>query len=173
MTGRKHGRRIAFTLAEILIVVVVIVIAAMIVIPNIGTAANTQVVSAAAVLQSDLEVARSMALATQIPYSVVFSSDLQSYKIVSNYAATPYASTAAVNHPVNVGQTYEVKLSSLNKMAAVRVTNANFNTRTYVTFDSLGTPSSAGTITLQGGQVTMIVTVQSLTGIVDVSRAAG
>ena len=126
-----------------------------------------------ACLQSDLEVARSLALTTQVPYSLIFSTDLQSYKVVANYAGTAYASTAAVNHPVNVGQTYEVKLSGLNKMSSVSVTNVNFGGHTYVTFDSLGTPASAGTVTLQGGSVTMIVTVQSLTGIVDVTRAAG
>jgi|WetSurMetagenome_2_1015567.scaffolds.fasta_scaffold42897_2 Tfp pilus assembly protein FimT len=182
MANREHTRRGrstprlstgAFTLVEILVVVIVITIAALIVLPNIGSAANTQVVSAAGVLQSDLEVARSMALTTQIPYSIVFSPDLQAYKVVSNYGGGAYASTTAVNHPVNVGQAYQVTLASLNKMSAVRVANVNFNSHTYVTFDSLGTPASAGTVTLQGGSVTMVVTVQSLTGVIDVTRAAG
>ncbi len=173
MKSRQPQSRAAFTLAEILIVCLVIVISALVIVPNIGSASNTQAVSAAAVLHSDLEVTRSLALTTQVPYSLVFSPDLQSYKVIANYTGTLYTSTTAVNHPVNIGQTYEVKLANLNKMSLVTVTNVNFGNLTYVTFDSLGTPSSAGTITLQGGAVTMVVTVQSLTGVVTVARVAG
>jgi prepilin-type N-terminal cleavage/methylation domain-containing protein len=162
-----------FTLTEILIVVLLIAIMAIIVVPNIGTAANTQVVSAACVLQSDLEVARSLALTTQIPYSLVFSPDLRSYKVVANYGGGSYAMTTAVGHPVNMGQKFEVTLSTLNKMSAVTVSNVNFGGLTYVTFQSLGDPVAPGTITLRGGNVVMVVTVESLTGVVSVTRVAG
>ena len=59
-------------MVELLIVIAVLVIAAAIVIPSIGSAADTQAVSAARVLGSDLEVTRSLALTTQQPHSLVF-----------------------------------------------------------------------------------------------------
>jgi type II secretory pathway pseudopilin PulG len=169
----RGSRQVAFTLAEILIVVIIMAIAAAIIIPNIGTAANTQVISAARVLQSDLETARSLALTTQSPYSVVFSPDLQSYKVVVNYSGGPYASTLAVNHPVNIGQRFEVTLPNLNGMSKVSVSNVSFGAGTYVTFQSTGDPTTPGTITLAGGSVRMVITVEGLTGVVTVARTQG
>jgi prepilin-type N-terminal cleavage/methylation domain-containing protein len=173
MTHTFTHKPAAFTLVEILIVVLVIAIGAAIVIPNIGTSANTAVVSAARVVQSDLEVARSLALTTQNPHSVVFSSDLQSYKVVMNYSGGPYASTLAVNHPVNQGQVYQVTLPALNGMSKVQVTNVTFGAGTYVTFQSTGDPVTSGSITLKGGTVQMVITVEGLTGLVTVARTQG
>jgi prepilin-type N-terminal cleavage/methylation domain-containing protein len=166
-------KQTAFTLIEILIVILILAVAALIVVPNIGSAGSTEAVSAARVLQADLDVARSMALTTQVPTSVVFSSDLKSYMVTANYAGGAYTSTVAVNHPVNMGQLFQVTIPSLNGMSGVRVTNVNFGGLTYVTFDSLGAPSSAGTITLQCGTTVMVITIDSLTGVVSVARTAG
>jgi prepilin-type N-terminal cleavage/methylation domain-containing protein len=162
--------RAAYTLVEILIVILVMAIAAAIVIPNIGSANDSQAIAAAAILQSDLEVARSMAMATQAPYSVVFSPDRQSYKVIANYAGTAYASTTAVAHPVNKGKLYEVCLSSLNGMSHVSVTSVVFGGQQYVTFLSLGQPNAGGSVVLTVGRITMTVSVEALTGIVSVTR---
>jgi Tfp pilus assembly protein FimT len=170
--GFRHGPA-AFTLIEIMIIVLVLVIGAMVVIPSIGSAGNTEVVAASRVLQADLEVARSMALTTQTSHSVVFSPDLQSYKVVAGYLGGPYASTLAVSHPVNAGQKYQVTLSAMNGMSAARVTDVNFGGLAYVTFQSLGDPVAAGTVTLAGGAVRIVITVESLTGIITVARTQG
>ena len=162
--------RAAFTLVEILIVVLLLAIAAAIVIPNIGSAAGSQATSAAVVLQADLEVARSMAMTTQQPHSVVFSPDRQSYKVVANYTGVAYASAVAVNHPVQKGKPYEIRLNGLNGAADVSVTSVVFGGQTYVTFQSLGAPVAGGSVVLGAGNCVATVSVEGLTGIVSVTR---
>jgi prepilin-type N-terminal cleavage/methylation domain-containing protein len=174
MKSTSRTTRAAYTLVEIIIVILVMAIAAAIVIPNIGSAANNQALSAAQTLQSDLEVARSMAVTTQQPYSLVFSDDLQSYKVVANYAGGPYLAAAAINHPVNSGQLFQVHLGSLNGMSGVTVANVSFGgTPQYVTFGSLGDPIAPGTVVIQSGATQFTVMVESLTGIITVARTAG
>ncbi|MCX5683378.1 MAG: prepilin-type N-terminal cleavage/methylation domain-containing protein [Planctomycetota bacterium] len=162
--------RAAFTIVEILIVLLVLAIGAAIVIPNIGSANDSQAIAAAAILQSDLEVARSMAMATQAPYSVVFSADRQSYKVVANYAGGAYAATTAIGHPVKKNQLYEVKLSGLNGMTHVTVAAASFGGQPFVTFQSLGQPNAGGSVIMTIRQITMTVSVEAMTGIVSVTR---
>ena len=162
-----------FTLVELLIVIAVLVIAAAIVIPSIGSAADTQAVSAARVLGSDLEVTRSLALTTQQPHSLVFSPDLQSYKVVADYGGQAYATVAAVPHPVTAGRQFDVTLARQNGMSAVRITGVAFGGNTYVTFDSQGEPSSAGVVAVESGRVQMQVSVGALTGAVTIARISG
>jgi len=173
MKTARYPTRAALTLIEILIVVMILAIGAMIVIPSIGSTADAQAVGAARVLQADLEVARSLALTTQQPMSLVFSPDKQSYKVVANYAGGAYASAAAVGHPVNAGKPFEVTLASLNGMPLVAVTNVSFGGLTYVTFLSQGDPVAAGSVTLRAGNVEMVVAVEGLTGIVTATRTSG
>ncbi|MCX5656306.1 MAG: hypothetical protein NTY65_16845 [Planctomycetota bacterium] len=166
--------RAAFTLVEILIVVLVLMIAAAIVIPNIGSADDSQAIAAAAILQSDLEVARSMAMTTQVPHSVVFSLDRQSYKVVANYTGVAYTAAVAINHPV-LNKLYEVRLNGLNGMGLVSVTSVAFGVppQQYVTFQSLGDPVAAGSVVLRAGNIIMTVSVEAMTGIVSATRTGG
>ena len=173
MKTTRGPTRSALTLIEILIVVMILAIGAMIVIPSIGSTADTQAVGAARVLQADLEVARSLALTTQQSYSLVFSPDKQSYKVVANYTGVAYATAVAVGHPVNAGKLFEVTLSRLNGMPLVTVTNVSFGGPTYVTFLSQGDPVAAGSVTIQAGAVEMVVAVEGLTGIVTATRTQG
>jgi len=170
MTTAGRATSAAFTLVEILIVVLVMAIAAAIIIPNIGTAADSQVISAARVLQADVEVARSLAVTTQRPHSLVFSPDRCSYKVVANYGGGAYASAVAVAHPVNPRTLFEVTLADLNGMTAVTVFAVDFGGQPYVTFQSLGDPVAPGNITLRAGECEIVVSVEGLTGIVTVTR---
>jgi prepilin-type N-terminal cleavage/methylation domain-containing protein len=165
--------RPALTLIEILIVIMILAIAAMIVVPRIGTAADAQATGAARVLQADLEVARSLALTKQQSYSLVFSPDRQSYKVVANYAGGAYATAVAVDHPVIAGKLFEVTLARLNGMSSVTVTSVSFGGQTYVTFSSQGDPVAAGSVTIHAGSVVMVVAVEGLTGVVTATRTAG
>jgi prepilin-type N-terminal cleavage/methylation domain-containing protein len=167
---RSHD---AFTLIELLIVILVLAIAAAIVIPSIGSASESQAIAAARVLQSDLEVTRSLAVTTQQPYSLVFSPDRQSYKVVVNYSGAPYASVVPVGHPVNRGQSFEVTFSGLNGMQSVVVTSANFGGQAYATFQPLGDPVSPGSVVLRSGNSEMTVAVEGLTGIITAVRTGG
>jgi prepilin-type N-terminal cleavage/methylation domain-containing protein len=162
-----------FSLMEIMVVIVLLAIAAAIVIPRIGSAADSQAVSAARVLKSDLEVARSLAVATQQPHSLVFSPDGQSYKVVANYTGGPYSSAVAVAHPVVAQKTFEVHLASQNGMSQVTVVSASFGGATYVTFNAQGDPSAAGVVTIRAGSTQMQVVLAGLTGTVTTTRIGG
>ena len=172
-TARPTVVASAWTLVEILIVLTVLAIAAAIVVPSMGTAGDSQATSAAQVLESDLEVARSLALTTQQPHSLVFSTDRQSYKVVANYTGGAYDSATAVLNPVVPGKRLQVTFAKENGMSAVVVGTVTFGGVTYVTFNSYGEPSATGGVMLSAGRTTMRVLVQSLTGTVTVTRVAG
>lgn len=167
-------RERAFTLAEMVVVVLVMAIAAAIVIGGIGTTKDSQAISAARVLASDLEMARNLAVTTQAPHTVLFSSDRQSYKVVANYTGEGYALATAVEHPVRGNERFEVRLASLNGMESVVVGPVSFGVgvETYVTFDAQGDPSNGGSVTLCSGGTEMVISVEALTGAVSVARSA-
>jgi prepilin-type N-terminal cleavage/methylation domain-containing protein len=169
----RRSAQAAFSLVEILVVILILAIAAAIVVPNIGSAGDSEAISAARVMKSDLEVARSMALTTQHPHAVVFSADRQSYKIVANYAGEDYASAVAVAHPVLGNKSFVVHLASQNGMSNVAVVSVSFDGATYVTFNSQGDPSSGGTVTLRSGSTQMQIAVAGLTGAITATRIAG
>jgi len=168
MSGRVSNS--GFTLVEILIVILVLLISAAVVIPSIGTAADSQVTSAARVLACDLETVRSLALTTQVPHTVLFSPDLRSYKVVTNYAGGSYALATAIDHPVRATDPFVVTLAQQNGMSRVTLTQVNFGGHAYVTFDSQGQASDSGFITLAAGSFQMQVSVEALTGVVSVSE---
>lgn len=168
---RDRGISAAFTLIEVIVVVLILAIVAAIVVPQMTSASDSQVTGAARVLASDLETTRSLAVTTQQPHSLVFNADRTSYKVVQNYAGGAYASVPAIAHPIRSGQVYEVNLARQNGMDRVTVTAATFGGASYVTFNSHGEPSNAGTITLRAGTFEMIVSVEGLTGNVGVAQA--
>lgn len=169
--AHERGTSAAFSLTEVIVVILVLAIAAAIVVPQMTSASESQVTGAARVLASDLETVRSLAVTTQQSHSLVFSADRTSYKVVRNYAGGAYASVPAIAHPVRSGQVYEVNLARQNGMDRVTVTSATFAGVGYVTFDSRGEPSNAGTITLRAGTFEMTVSVEGLTGNVSVAQA--
>jgi len=172
VTAPRANTPAAFTLVELLVVITVLVIAAAIVIPNIGSAGDTQAMSAARAVAADIEVARDLALKTQRPHTVLFSNDEQSYKVVADYDDEAYAAADAIDHPVVEGRTFEVTLARRNGMGGVVVSDVAFGGEKYVTFSELGEPSAAGSITLGAGQVQMRINVAGLTGSVSTTRIA-
>jgi type II secretion system protein H len=165
--------RAGFTLVELMIVLVVLAIIAAVVLPNIGSSADTQVTSAARVVAGDLELARSMALTTQRPHALVFRLDRAAYKVVANYLGEPYNSVDAVTHPVKSGEDFEVVLADLGGMGTVVVTDVDLGGDSYVTFSAEGEPSSGGSVTIAAGASEAVVSVEALTGAVSVARTGG
>ena len=94
-----------FTLVEILIVVVILSIAAMAAIPMFSSGADMQIRSAASMIASDLEYARSMAISRGQYYSVVFDKDTESYQIIDHDGNV-------IQHPVKKGFQYVINFSS-------------------------------------------------------------
>jgi Tfp pilus assembly protein FimT len=170
-TSPRHlaAGRAGFTLAEILILVLILAIMAAVVIPNIGSAADVELSSAAQVLVSDLENTRSMALTAQVPYSLIFNTTKTSYKVATDYAGGAYDTTTAVPNPARSNATYEVTPAALNGAQDVTVFDVEFGTspfQTYVTFNSDGTATPAGYVTLKAGSSYIKVSVDDLTGAV-------
>lgn len=154
----------AFTLAELIIVVVIISIAALLAVPMISSAADSQVRSAANMIAADLEYAKSMAISRQEDYSVVFDVGSNSYEIQDE-------SGSVIDHPVKVETFFSVTISDDSRLGDVVLNSAVFDSTSTVTFDYLGTPSNgsgtplnSGSIVLEAGDFSMTITVQPVTG---------
>jgi hypothetical protein len=137
--------------------------------PDFGTSSDIQVTSAAHFLARDIEAAQSLAIMRQVPHTVLFSGDLQNYKLVANYdGSSGYSLTEAIDHPVRLGALYQVSLSKLNHMEQVLITEVSFGASSYITFDELGEPAASGDVTLGAGDAGATVAVEALTGTVSV-----
>jgi len=55
------------------------------------------------------------------------------------------------------------------RLNRVDITGANFSGNPVVEFDSLGSPDSGGTVSLQAGSTTMTITVEPITGYVSIN----
>ncbi len=144
-----------FTFVEILVVVVILSIAAVIAIPMMTSAGGIQAKSAANMIAADLEYAKSMAIGYQQNYSVVFDTANESYEIQNSGGFV-------IPHPVNIGSDYVVDFqneSRLNKVDIVSATSP-------VTFDSMGSPSSAATIVVSADGTTKTISVEAITGFI-------
>jgi Tfp pilus assembly protein FimT len=171
MSPRKHAP--AYTLVELMVVVLVLIIIAGVVVPTLVSGQDSQATAAARIVASDLETARSLAVTTLVPHSLVFNADLTAYKIVADYAGEEYGAAVPIDHPVKAGSEYAVTLASQTGMGSVQVAGADFGGATYVTFDAQGEPSAAGSITLAAGPFQVQVSVESLTGNITVAATSG
>ena len=159
-----------FTLIELVIVMVILSISALIVIPMIGSASSSQLSSAADILASDLEYARSMAISRGYTYLVVFDSANNSYEIRDE-------TNAVIRHPVKKGFDYVVRLGPGQMFDTVTISSANFNSTNVIKFDSLGSPYSGtnaalnnGAVVLQAATATMTVSIEPVTGYISISE---
>jgi len=168
--GAYDGREKSsgFTVIEILIVVVILVIAAMTVIPLVGSAASTQIRSAANMIAADLEYAKSMAISRQKIYAVVFDESAESYQIEDP--------NGIIGHPVKKGFPYVVNFSSDSRLSKVDIADVAFNATNAIKFDYLGSPYdggygplNSGVVTLQANGTTITINVEPVTGYVSIS----
>jgi len=171
--GRK--RFFGFTLIEIIIVVAILAIAALLAIPMLSTAADTQLRSAANMIAADLEYARSMAISTQQKYSVVFSSTNESYEVRDSVGNV-------IDNPINAGSPLSIVFPNDSRLSRVVVVSADFDgdTDEAVTFDYLGspysglppddTPLSSGEIHLQADSFKMRVEIEQVTGYITIHQ---
>jgi type II secretion system protein H len=168
-TGYGPLRRSSgFTLIEILIVVVIIAIAAMTAIPMMSSAGSVQIRSAANMIAADLEYAKSMAIARGQNFSVVFDKNTDSYSIKDKTGSV-------ISHPVKKGSNYIVGLRDKG-LDKVDITDVDFDGKSTVKFDYLGSPYNAdnnplnrGVIKLQAGGKTITITVEPVTGFISIT----
>ncbi|MBN2584336.1 MAG: GspH/FimT family pseudopilin [Planctomycetes bacterium] len=160
----------AFTIVELLMVVMILAIMAAVVVPMATSSHDSQCAAAARMLTADLELAQSVALARQAPTALVFSGDLQSYKVImaTGQSLGDYASLTAIAHPGKPGQSYEISLPGELQLPDVTVNSASFGGASYVLYDTFGSPAAGGSVVLRAGDATLTVTVQPITGAVSV-----
>ena len=144
-----------FTLVEILVVVVILSIAALAAIPMMTSAGGLQVDSAANMIAADLEYAKSMAIGYQQNYSVVFDTANESYEIQNS-------ASSVISHPVNIGFDYVVDFQNEKYLSEVDIVSAT----SPVTFDAMGSPSSAAAIVISAGGTTRTINVEAFTGFI-------
>ena len=162
-----------FTLAEVMLVVVILAIAAMMAIPFATSGTSTQLKSAAIIISSDLEYAKSMAISRGKPYWVVFNAGDESYQIEDE--------NGVIIHPVKKGvASYTVNFATNTRLDRVDISSVNFDaSNTTISFNYLGSPYSgagigsplnSGVIILSAGGSTITVNVEPVTGYITISN---
>jgi prepilin-type N-terminal cleavage/methylation domain-containing protein len=151
-----------FTVVEILIVLVIITIAALTAVPMMSSASSVQIRAAANMIAADLEYAKSMAISRGQNYSVRFDQNTESYQVEDQ-------DNSVIPHPVKKGFDYIVDFGNDSRLNRVDITGANFSGNPDVEFDSLGSPDSGGTVSLQAGTATMTITVEPITGYISIN----
>jgi prepilin-type N-terminal cleavage/methylation domain-containing protein len=159
----RAGRSIAaFTLTEMLVVIAILAIVAAVVLPKMVGSSDIQARSAARVLMADLEYAQSVAITSQTPITVTFSTFSNSYA-VSN-------ASGPLIHPITK-KSYVVDLGEVKGMESVAIASASFGGSSYMTFDALGAPDNSGTVTIAAGAHTYQVNVAPVVGRITVTKA--
>ena len=160
---RKRTSRIgfpAFTLIELLVALIILAIIAAVVVPYAAGTSSMLVMAAARRIAVDLEYAQNAAITTQTPITVTFVSATETYQL-SN-------ASGVLIHPINKVD-YIVDFGSEDGFDRVDIVSASFNGTEVVTFDSVGTPDNAGTVTLKAGAHTYRIEVAAATGKVTVT----
>jgi prepilin-type N-terminal cleavage/methylation domain-containing protein len=156
------GSRRGFTVIEILIVLVIITIAALTAVPMMSSASSVQIRSAASMIAADLEYAKSMAISRGQNYSVRFDQNADSYQLEDQ-------DNNVIQHPVKKGFDYLVDFGNDTRLNRVDITGANFSGNPDVEFDSMGSPDSGGTVSLQAGGTTVTIMVEPITGYISIN----
>ena len=157
-----------FTLVEVIIVVAIIGITALLAVPMISSGADFQIRAAGNIIAADLEYAKSLAIANQEKYSIVFNASNETYVMQDSDAV-------AVADPVRAGSTVSVDFANDGRFNSIDISSVSFDTTDTITFDYLGSPYngsgsalSSGTITLSAGSQSMTITVEPITGYVTI-----
>jgi len=167
---RNNGREIlpGFTLVEVLIVLVIVGIIAVIAVPLYSSAASVQLKTAANMIASDIEYAKSMAMSTGRNYSVVFDTSAESYRI-NDFAGQ------VIPHPVRIGVNYIVDFASDVRLDKVDIASTTLGAMNMIRFDSLGAPYNGSGGSLNNGLIrlraegnTLTVRIEPVTGYVSI-----
>ncbi|MEO0514508.1 MAG: GspH/FimT family pseudopilin [Planctomycetota bacterium] len=165
-TLRSRARR-AYTLVEVLLVVSILGIVSAAVIPSMLTAGEMGVQAAARVIVADLLYAQNEAIAQQASHKVVFDVANNAYQLQDqngNALTVDWLSGSANN--------YVVDFDDDQRFRGVTITAVDFGTTTpsEISFDSLGGPSTGGSITIQFDRQSFRIDVADFTGRVTVTQ---
>jgi prepilin-type N-terminal cleavage/methylation domain-containing protein len=168
-----RARASAFTMIELMVVLVILAIAAATVVPMMSSAASMQIRTAASMIATDLEYAKSMAISRGQWFSVWFDTTNESYQIEDQ--------DGVILHPVKKGFPYVIDFQNDSRLNKVNIVSADFDpgSNQTISFDYLGSPHSgdgaanplnSGVISLQAGGSTRTVTVEPVTGYISIGN---
>ena len=157
---KPRNRLRGFSIAELIVVLVILALAAGMAIPYVSSVGDTAVSSAARLLACDLQYAQNTAITSQTPVTVTFNTAAESYTLSNT--------SGVMIHPINKSN-YVTDFTSQRGFSEVDVVTASFASASTVTFDEMGSPDNAGTVTLQAGPHTYTVGVLPGTGYVTVA----
>jgi Tfp pilus assembly protein FimT len=156
-------------MVDLVIVVIIIAIAAMTAIPLVTSADSFQIRSAANMIASDLEYAKTISISRGQSFSVVFDATTETYRIEDQ-------SGNVIAHPVKKGFDYVVDFQNDSRLGKVDIVNVDFDTTSEIKFDYLGSPyngddnpMNSGVISLQAGQMTATINIEPVTGFISIS----
>ena len=171
-----------FTFIETLIVFLLLGIVTMLALPSLNGAVNDyRLAGAAGEVVTALEFAQMTAISTgrQPRVTIDDATDtilVAQRTIVADFTQDILSETdveggayAAMDNPLNRGTDYTINLSNEDRFTGVDITGVDFSGGNSVIFDTLGAPSSGGTVTLTCGSLQVVVTVEALNGKVTVS----
>lgn len=172
-----------FTLLELVIVILIVGILATLALPALSAslldahlmAANDEIVIA-------LEYAQQMAVTSgrscrvtvasvsgtspnvtveQIEYAADFDNPAVTELSEEDVENAAYMT---MSHPLNPVESYDVDFDRYGRFDGVSLSSASFGADNFIVFDSRGAPSSAGTIALETGGRTLVLTIDGLSG---------
>ena len=160
----------AFTLCELLILIVIIAVIGVLSVPYVTEAAESKLSSAASMIAADIEYARNQAIMNQETFVVVFGTDGGRY----TYAVCDQQN--AIQHPLKDNTPFEINFKNDTRFRKITVA-ADFDSLAAITFDYMGSPFGGlqcdelledGTVTLKLDDVSVVVSVEPITGFVTV-----
>ena len=148
----RPGKRLGFSLLELLMVIAVMAIIVAIAEPRYAAAVSRYRASAAAQrIVADLGLAQAKARHLSTSRIVVFTVATSTYQLTGE---------ADLSHPAS---TYTIALG--DKPYQATLVSVNFAGAAQVTFNGYGVPSSGGTIVVKAGNATNTITVDADTGV--------
>ena len=174
-----------FTLMEILIVILILSITAMILLPNINQALERSRLSGAVdEIMIALGFAQMTAMTTGGQTRVTIDAtadtilieqfepdgDLQGSETELSEGDVENGSYVTMEYPTNPGTDYYIVFSNEDRFKNVDIESAQFGAQNYVIFNSLGTPSQGGTISITSGAGTVLLTLNGINGKVTMSE---
>ena len=160
---QRNRRCPGLTLVEIIVVLVILAVVAAMVVPHLIDTGDMQVISAARTVASDLQYAQNEAITSQASVTVSFRATSESYDL-SN--ASGY-----LNHPMTRDE-FVRDFTQTRGFERLDIVSASFGGSDTVTFDALGTPDNAGSVTLQAGRYVYEIDVAAATGKVSVTAGS-
>ena len=177
--SRDHRFSAGFTFVEVLLVAVVLGIVAALSLPRLTSSLNeTRLSAAGSEIVTALEFAQLTAATTGretrvtidaagdtiLVEQLTFSQDILTGGAILAEATVENGSLAPMQYPLKRGTDYNISLANESRFDGVDITVSTFDTKNWVIYDTRGTPSSGGTVTLACGSREAKVALDPLTG---------